>query len=58
MDVQMVGSAAATFGGPAVAVAGGVSLLFLKSFLSNQGGGGGKPHHLASVPGILFFHLI
>ncbi|KAK1440223.1 hypothetical protein QVD17_06048 [Tagetes erecta] len=51
MDVQTVGSAAAAaFGGPAVAVAGGVSLLFLKSFLSQGGGGGGNPNHLASVP--------
>ncbi|KAF5814487.1 putative ent-kaurene monooxygenase [Helianthus annuus] len=29
---------------------GGVSLLFLKSFLSHQGGGGGNPNHLPSVP--------
>ncbi|KAJ0754752.1 putative ent-kaurene monooxygenase [Helianthus annuus] len=50
MDVQTVGSAAVAFGGPVVAVAGGVSLLFLKSFLSHQGGGGGNPNHLPSVP--------
>ncbi|CAI9281803.1 unnamed protein product [Lactuca saligna] len=52
MDLQTVapmGSAAIAFGGPAVAVAGGVSLLFLKSFLSQQPG---NPNHLPSVPAV------
>ncbi|CAI9281802.1 unnamed protein product [Lactuca saligna] len=44
-----VGSAALAFGGPAAAVAGGISLLFLKSFLSQQPG---NPNHLPSVPAV------
>lgn len=51
MDLQTMapmGSAAIAIGGPAVAVAGGISLLFLKSFLSQQPG---NPNHLPSVPG-------
>ncbi|MFS7972584.1 putative ent-kaurene monooxygenase [Helianthus anomalus] len=50
MDVQTVRSAAVAFGGPAVAVVGGVSLLFLKSVLSHQGGGSSNPNHLPFVP--------
>ncbi|KAF5792407.1 putative ent-kaurene monooxygenase [Helianthus annuus] len=50
MDVQTAGSAAVAFGGPALAVAGGVSLLFLKSFLSHQVGGGSNPSQLPVVP--------
>lgn len=52
MDVAPVGSAAVAMGGPAVAVAGGISLLFLKSFLSQQQRGGGNPNNLPSIPGI------
>ncbi|KAM0032772.1 putative ent-kaurene monooxygenase [Helianthus debilis subsp. tardiflorus] len=50
MDAQTVRSAAVAFGGPAAAVVGGVSLLFLKSVLSHQGGGGSNPNHLPFVP--------
>nr|XP_043617376.1 ent-kaurene oxidase-like [Erigeron canadensis] len=51
MDVAAVGIS--TFGAPAVAVAGGVSFLALKTFLSRQqqqGGGSGNPNHLPSIP--------
>lgn len=55
-----MGSAAVAFGGPAVAVAGGVSLLLLKSFLSTQhnGGGGGNPNNLPTIPGMHFFLFV
>ncbi|PWA93119.1 ent-kaurene oxidase-like 5 [Artemisia annua] len=52
MDVAPVGSAAVAFGGPAVAVAGGVSLLLLKSFLSTQRNGGGNPNNLPTIPAV------
>ncbi|KAI3785518.1 hypothetical protein L1987_44637 [Smallanthus sonchifolius] len=51
MDVRTAGSAAVTFGGPVAVVAGGISLLLLKSFLSHHGGGA-NPIHLPSVPEI------
>lgn len=55
MDVQTAGSAAVAFGGPVAAVAGGISLLFLKSFLSNQNQhqrGGGNFRSVPEVPGL------
>ncbi|KAI3761177.1 hypothetical protein L1987_51588 [Smallanthus sonchifolius] len=57
MDVQTVGSAASAFAGPVAAVASGVSLLFLKSFLSQQNGGGNRNHlpSIPEVPGVPLF---
>ncbi|KAJ9567374.1 hypothetical protein OSB04_003340 [Centaurea solstitialis] len=48
MDVgSSVGSAAVAIGGPAMAVAGGLSFLFLKTYLSQQHA---IPNHLLTIP--------
>ncbi|KAJ9567375.1 hypothetical protein OSB04_003341 [Centaurea solstitialis] len=52
MDVQSVAAPAIAYGGPAVAVAGGLSFLFLKTYLSQQRANPNRLPSLPVVPGV------